>query len=277
MNQRAFAAVALGAIITGFSGILIKNMTIPATSMAFIRTAIPAFSMAAYVLWSGQSFLSRSFKFYITVSLLNVARMYFFFLAYIYTSIGNAVIMLYTWPIFAAVFGTIFLHEKISSRQAGLLVASFIGLIIVQLDKDFSCGGSDLIGISAALGCAILFALMMIYFKKKSAEYSLQEMILYQNFVPALIFLPFFLWNPFPTSLDWTLAGTNGIMVGVVAYHLFFCGLRYLKASTHAMIMYLEIVSAVGSSILILGEVLSLNTIIGAVIIILSTLMLRLK
>ncbi len=275
MNQRAFASVALGAIITGLSGVLIKNMTIPATSMAFIRTAIPSLLMGTYVLYKGQSFFSRSWTFFGTVSLLNIGRIYCFFLTYLFTSVGNAVIILYTWPIFATIFGRVFLSEIITKRQGLLLLMSFVGLIIAQIDKDISFGSDDINGILAGLTCAVLFALMMIYFKKVSADYSLQEMILYQNFVPTLFFLPFFMVNDAPTSGDWSLAGAHGLFVGVLAYHLFFHGLRHLKASTHSMIMYLEIVSAIVLGIIVLDEELSMNTYIGGLIIILSTFLLK--
>ncbi len=275
MNQRAFAAVALGAIITGMSGLLIKGMTIPATSMAFIRTMIPTVFMGLYIARYGLSFLSRNRPFLLKVSILNTARMYLFFLAYLYASIGNAVVMLYTWPIFATIFGSLLLDENITRRHLGLLTMAFFGIIIVNLNKDFDWGGDDLIGMISAISCAALYALMMVIFKRDGKGYELQEIIFYQNFLPSLFFLPFFVVNPFPTTIDWTLAGAHGLFVGVIAYYLFFYGLRYLKASTHSMITYLEIVSAITLGFFCLGESLSVYTILGGIMIVSSTLFLK--
>jgi drug/metabolite transporter (DMT)-like permease len=98
MREKAFAAVALGAIITGMSGLLIKNMSIPATSMAWIRTTIPTVVLGLWLAFNGVQFFRGSKRFLLTVSGLNAARMYFFFLTYTLTSIGNAVIILYTGP-----------------------------------------------------------------------------------------------------------------------------------------------------------------------------------
>lgn len=276
MKEKAFAAVALGAILTSISGLLIKYMSIPATSMAWIRMTIPAVLMGLWMLWAKVPFFKGNLKFLLTVSVLNSARMYFFFLAYVLTSIGNAVIVLYTWPIFATIFGVLILKETISQRNILLLMLAFTGLIVVNLDKSFSWADSDFLGMLAALTCAIFYSLMMVLFKKESSKYSLKEMVFYQNFIPCLLFLPFFLTNrPLPTSLDVALASTLGLVVGIAAYFLFFFGLRHLKASTHSMITYLEIVSAITLGYIFLGETLTLNTLIGGLIIILSTVLLK--
>ena len=45
-------------------------------------------------------------------SSINAARMFLYFIGFTYASIANAVIVLYTWPIFATLLGLMFLKEK---------------------------------------------------------------------------------------------------------------------------------------------------------------------
>ncbi len=277
MKQKAFLAVVVASIIMSLSGLLIKSMTIPATSMAFIRMLVPTLVVGVYLVAKGVPLFRNKLPFIFGISALNSARMFMFFSAYVYTSIGNAVIILYTWPIFATIFGVFILKETISTRNILLLILAFVGIIIVNHDKTFSWESSDFIGMMAAFGCAIVYALMMILFKRESDNFRLPELIFYQNFIPTLVFLPFFLNNQAPTALDWGLATTQGLLIGLIGYLLFFFGLRHLKASTYSMITYLEIIGAIAIGVLILGETLSVGTVIGGVCIVISTLLLKTK
>ena len=276
LERKAFLAVVLGAIMAGSSGVFIKHMNIPASSIAFIRTAIPSLLLGSLMLIRGIRFFRGNYQIMLGASVLNALRLYFFFTAYIYTSIGNAVIISFTWPIFATIFSVLFLKENVSTRSISLLSLAFVGIVFVYADKPISFGNSDFIGMSAALCMATVHALAVIIFKKESQNYSRTEIIFYQNLVGAFAFLPFILINePIPTQTDLIIASAHAILLGIFAFNFFFFGLKYLPASTTSMIAYIEIVSALLFGVFWMKESLSWNMLVGGGIILMTTALLR--
>lgn len=264
--------------MAGSSGVFIKYLDIPATSISFIRTAIPTLILGLWMMWKSIPFFRGNYRVMLSASILNSVRMYLFFTAYIYTSIGNAVIISYTWPIFVTILSVIFLKEVVSKREIMLLVMAFVGIIIVYANKPLTFENRDFIGMTAALGMAAVYATTVILFKKESQNYSRWELIFYQNFASAFIFLPFILINqPLPTSFDITIAGSHAIFLGIIGFSFFFYGLRRLKASTASMIAYIEIISALCFSVFWMKEELTANMIAGGVLIVISTMLLRKK
>lgn len=274
-KQKAWLAVLLGASIGGFGGVFIKHFTIPATSITWIRMMFPTLILALWMMSAKIPFFRGNYKVMLCGSLLNAARMYLFITAFIFTSIGNGVIMFYTWPIFTTILGVTVLKEQVSKKQVLLLLLAFVGIIIAYSDQELSFDNQDFIGISAAIGSALLYALTVIIFKSETQNYKRNEIIFYQNFAGTLIFLPFFLTNiPKPGVFDWILGAGYAFVIGLVAFNLFFFALKYLKAATTSSLAYVEVVSAIIISYFWMGDVLSLSMIIGGSLIILSTILL---
>ena len=195
MQQRAVYLVIFAAILSGISGIIVKYMAIPATSMAWLRMATPTILIGAFLLYRGKNIFREGYKLMLTASVFNMIRMFFFFLAYIYTSVANAIIVLYTWPIFTVILSIIFLKEKVSRRQIFLLFISFIGIIVVYAGHELSFDNDDFKGLTAAICCAFFYAFTVIIFKSRSGEFDPFETIFFQNSLGAIVFLPFFITN----------------------------------------------------------------------------------
>ena len=276
MKQAPYLAVFCAAIMAGSSGVFVKHLEIPATSMSFIRTVIPALVLGLLMYKRKIAFFRGNYPLMLTASALNAARMFLFFTAYIFTTIGNAVIITFTWPIFVTIFSMIFLKEQVSRRNIILLGVAFTGILFVYANRELSFGDNDFIGMSAALGTAIVYASSVVIFKKESANYSRTEMIFYQNLLGVFIFLPFILINrPWPGSSDIIIASSHAILLGIGAFSLFFYGLQRLKASTASAIAYIEIVSAVSFGVFWMGEDFKWNMAVGGALIVLSTALLK--
>lgn len=278
MREKAYLAVLTGATIGGTGGLFIKAMSIPASSIACIRMMVPFVLLGGWMWYNRIGFFRGNYKVMLGGSVINAVRMYLFFAAFIYTSIGNAIIVFYTWPIFGTLLGATLLKEHITRRQAGLLVLAFAGIIIAYSNQEFSFDNQDFIGMSAALGSAFLYALTVIIFKTETPNYTRNEIIFYQNIIGALAYIPFLILNePSPSSMDVTLGISYGLVVGIIGYNFFFFGLKYLDASRASMLTYVEVVSAVLLGYFVLGEVLDWYMMLGGGCIILSTILLRLE
>ncbi|MBX2814729.1 MAG: DMT family transporter [Saprospiraceae bacterium] len=274
MKHKPFLAVLLAASLAGLTGLFIKHMSIPATSIAWVRTAVPTVLLGSIFLAQRRKIFREKVGPMLVASVLNVGRMYFFFVAFINTSIANATVMLFTWPVFVTILSALFLGERIRPKQVALLVVAMGGIVLIYA-QDISFSGADFVGMSAALAAALFYSITVIIFKSAGNSYGRFETIFYQNLVGSLFFLPFFLTSSIvPTQLDWILTISHALFLGTLAFSFFFYGLQHMRASRTSTIAYVEIVVALSTGVLIMGEEPSPQMLFGGALILLSTFLL---
>ena len=276
INLNPYLEVILAGILWGTSGIFIKILNLPPTTISFFRLAIPALILRIYFLIKKKKLKYSNNKLMLLASSLNAIRVFFYFVGFTLTSIGNAVIILYTWPIFATILSIIFLKEQISKKNILLLSTAFIGIILIYLNKEISFANKDFLGMSSMLLSAIIYSSTIVIFKKESLTHSKFEIIFYQNLTGAILFLPFIIINrPIPTLPKISIATIYAILIGLVGYTLFFSALKKIKTFTASMLSYTEVISGIIFGIIIFKEILTLNMIIGGILIIMSTTMIK--
>ena len=268
--------VVFAALIWGTSGVFVKYFRLPPTIISFYRMAIPTVILVIYFIIKKNSIFKKDNKIILIASLLTTLRMFLYFVAYTFTSIGNAVIILYTWPIFVTLYSIIFFKEKLTIKTSLALLFAFTGIILIYLNKEFSFQSNDFIGMTAMMGSSAIYALSMIIFKSVSHKYERLEITFFQNVMGAIIFLPFlFFVRPLPEIEQYPLIIFYSVLIGVVAFTLFFSALKKIKASLASNLAYLEILSAIFFGILLFNEKLTWNMVTGGLIIISSVFILR--
>ncbi|MFH1275521.1 MAG: DMT family transporter [Candidatus Woesearchaeota archaeon] len=275
MKLNPYLAVIIAATLGATGGVFAKLLNLPSTSITFFRVIVPTLILIGYFSFKKINPFHGNYKLMFLSSGLNAIRMFLYFVAYLYTSIGNAVILLFTWPIFATIFGIIFLKEKVSLRTACLIGLAFVGIILMYINKEFSFGDKDFIGMAAMLISAILYSLTAIIFKKEIQNYSKTETIFYQNLIGAIVFLPFIFINPLPSLNQTMMASFYGFLVGIGAFTLFFFALKKLKMSHYSLFGYWEVIAALIFSFIFFNEVITWNVLFGGSLIIISGLLLR--
>ncbi|MCK5476678.1 MAG: DMT family transporter, partial [Candidatus Aenigmarchaeota archaeon] len=185
-------------------------------------------------------------------------------------------IIVYTWPIFATIFSTIILKEKIIKRNIYLLMLAFTGTVFIFFNQKISFGNLEFLGLMFMFATAILHAFVIVIFKGQSDKNSKYETIFYQNIIGFLMFLPFiFINKPLPNLLQTGMGIAYGTFIGLVAYIFFFSALKKIKASTASHLTYVEVVSAIIFGMIIFKESLTWNVIVGGLLIITSTYLLK--
>jgi drug/metabolite transporter (DMT)-like permease len=277
MKLNPYLAVIFAATIGGSGGVFIKLLNLPPTTFTFFRMAVPVVFLLFYFQHKKVQLFRGNYRWLMVASGLNAIRMVFFFMGYLYTTIGNAVIILFTWPIFATLFSAIFLKEKVSLRTAFLIGLAFTGIIIMYINNEVSLDNSDFIGMGAMLLSAILFSVTAVIFKKELVNYSKTETIFYQNIIGAVVFMPFIFINTLPTLIEASVVSLYSFLLGIVAFLLFFYALGKLKLSHYSLFTYWEVVAALIFGVIFFAEPITLNMVIGGGCILASGIILRLS
>ncbi|HEA28483.1 MAG TPA: EamA family transporter [Leeuwenhoekiella sp.] len=269
MTKKAIYAVVLCALIAGTNGILIKYMSSMNTgTIGWFRAIVPTLFVLPALLRNDELRPRGNYKTLLLASLINAGRMYLYLIAFTYTSIGNAVVLFYSYPLFVAAIESVYLKQKIPKKQLVFLMVAFAGIIVTYAGKPFSFQSDDFIGMIAAMGAAVGYAVTVILFKTEAQNFSKNQLIFYQNIAGAVVFLPF-LVGIGSAEIDQIGVGViYGLIIGIGVFKLFFFGLKHLPAATATSLMYLEVVSAIALGYLILGETLTLNMIIGGAMIV---------
>lgn len=276
MKLNPYFEVILAAIIWGSTGFFVKTLDLPPTTMAFFRLAVPTLLLFIFFSFTKVKLFEGNNKMMLIASSLNAVRMFLYFVGFTFTTIGNAVILLYTKPIFVVLLSLFFLKEKIPARNYFYLILSFVGTAFVLMGNEFSIQNEDSIGMVAMLFSALIVAIATTIYKKESDKYSKFEMVFYQNLVGAFVFIPFIFINiPVPNIQQVSIASVYAILIGIVGFGLFFSAIKRIKLSTASILSYVEVVSGVLFGIIFFNEILTWNIVIGGTLIVTSSILLK--
>lgn len=268
MAQRpaSYISIIIAASIWGSAGSFIKYLNLPSATVTFFRFAIPVLFLIPYLRLRKISLMPG--KKMLFASVLNALRMFLYIVGFTYASIGGAVIVLYTWPIFASVFAIFMAKEPLDVRSAILLFIAFIGTLLVFRDAHLSFSDNNFIGLSAMLLNSVILSIVTLMFRRELNTRSQFQVVFFQNVAGAVLFLPFFLfYRPFPTLDQCVVGSIYAFLVGVISFSLFFYALKYLKMVKAASLAYIEVISAIVFAYVIFGEALTWNKLLGALFI----------
>lgn len=179
-------------------------------------------------------------------------------------------------PAFMIIFAALILKEKLTARRLLSTIIATIGVIIV-IGWDIEIG-SYFIGTIILVGAAITWALLSIYVKIASIQFSSLVIITYAIFFSLFFITPFMIWELQAASIGtvntYVILGVLylGIVSTAGAFFLWNKGLELLDASIGSLFFFFQPI--VGSLLgwLLLNETLNSNFFIGGILIICSVL-----
>ncbi|HSV87506.1 MAG TPA: DMT family transporter [Bacteroidales bacterium] len=180
-----------------------------------------------------------------------------------------AAVMIATIPLFSPLLGILAFREKISLANILGFLVSFSGVLIMVFDSGFRFAASPL-GLGLLL-LAVLSALVNIVFLKKlTNSYSSFTIISTQNFLGAIFFLPLFLIFDMKMALTIVPSAeaigallSLAVFGSTLAFMFYTSGVRVLGiARTSIFTNLIPVVTAV-FSVIILGENLTADKLLG--------------
>lgn len=184
---------------------------------------------------------------------------------------GHAVIMAFTMPLFAAVFGVLFLGEAMTRRRIAALALGGAG-IAVLMSHDFSVIGAEPLGFALTLAGAALWAVGMLIQKHTPWRIGVLALGGWQLLIGTLPIAAVWLAVG---GLDYGDAGGEVwwasaylVLIALVfCYFSWFSVLKIFPASVAAIGTLMVPVVGVASGVVVLGEPFGLRDLIALVLI----------
>jgi RarD protein len=284
MNPQIKVVIAM--LLFGSMGLCVRNIDLPSSTIALIRGMIGVLFLALISITfkkqlSIKAMLKNGWLLLISGITLS-ANWIFIFEAYHYTTISTATLSYYLAPVFVIALSPLILKEKITPLQLLCIATSLLGMLLVSgVLTNSSQGTTDLIGISYGMAAAISYASLTLL-NKFTKELSSMEATIGQLGVSSLILLPYTFLT---TNVNNITIGMEGIILLIIlgvahtglGFWLYFSSVQELKAQTVATFSYIDPVTAILLSALFLHEQLGPTEILGAILILSSTLLCEIK
>jgi len=185
------------------------------------------------------------------------------FTALIFMPLGEVAAIIFMAPIIVAVLAVLVLRERVSLERWITIAAGFAGAMLIVRPG----AGSLNIGAVLALGCALSYALYQITTRLVRESEPIVS-LLYGGLVGMIAFsvlVPFW-WEP-PTMRVWLIFILVGAL-GAAGHLLVIMALQRAEASRVSPFTYVQLLWAMIASYLAFGDVPSIWTIVGAVVIV---------
>lgn len=199
----------------------------------------------------------------------------FLFEAYKYTTIATATICYYFAPVIVMFLSPLILKERLSVIKVACILAAMLGMVLITGVGESGLGQNYLIGVAYGIGAAALYASVMIMNKFLKKVTSLESTVSQLGFA-SLAILPYILING-----GFDIGQLDGqsiillLIVGVihtgVGYVIYFGAFQKLSGQTIAAFSYIDPISAIILSSLILREEMTWMQIVGGILILGST------
>jgi drug/metabolite transporter (DMT)-like permease len=183
----------------------------------------------------------------------------------------------YTTPLFVTLLSIPLLGEKVGIHRWSAVILGFIGIMVIALGQGAFQGGNwperaVMIGMAVAVSQGVWSALTTLLVRNLSATESSTTIVLWQSLLMTAftaVALPFF-WTT-PNAWEWLILILVGL-VGGVAQVMLTEAYASAQVSSLGPYSYTSILWSVGLGWLIWGDMPTIATILGAVLIVLSGL-----
>lgn len=268
INNRKSAVIALiiCALLWSTSGFIMKSIsTLGSMEVSGLRCLI--FSVFMLCVQKKHKFLLTD-KWFLTGALSFAAGSFLIVQANMLTTAANAIVLQYIAPVFVCVYTAVFLKKKLDRSSFPVIVAVMAGLVLC-FHESLTIGKSSVVGDCAAIAAGAVMGLQAVSVCQIERDYLIRSMLIVGGLLNFLICFPFMhISDPPITDLLWVLF--LGIFQMGVAYLLYSVSVRNLSPIEVILIPALEPIVNPILTLIICGETLSVNTIVGGAIVIIS-------
>lgn len=275
--MKSYLMVITAMLIWGSSGVFRRYIPVPSDFLALLRGVLGALFMLGLILYYKKTGMNRIPARTVAMMLL-AGAMYgfnwiFFFEAINYTTVPIATLCYYMQPALVILLSPLFLKDKLTKGKIVVLCLTTTGMVLVSgITETDSMGITQLKGVLFGLSAGLLYALNAII-NKRISQINTYHKTFIQLTGAVITLIPYLFivdgWRPIPTD---GLTILSVLILGIVhtgiAFVLYFASMKTLSAPSVALCGYIDPISALFLSALVLDETLTITGILGAVLII---------
>ena len=261
----------LAMLIFGTNGYLVAHLSLQGSQIVLVRTLVGGLLLTAIVLLRGgfdreAVRAERRDLLFGGVALgLNWVAL---FTAYRLLNVSLATLIYYAGPMLVLLFSPLLFGESLTPQKIAAVAIVAAGLFCIT--GSITSAGMSLTGLLAAVLSALFYASLIIFNKRivKTGGMQTAALELDVAFVVVLIYVLLTAGIPHPLKADIPYLLVLGLVNTGIAYMLYFTGLQKLPGQSVALISYVDPVSALVFSALLLHETMTPLQVLGAVLII---------
>ena len=267
--------------VFGTIGIFVRWIGLPSSVIALVRGAGGAAFLLLLARFRHAPIDRAALRRRWQLLLLSAAMMSFnwitLFEAYRYTTVATATLCYYMAPIFVTLISPVLLKERLTARKLLCVFLALAGMVFVSgVPQSGLPGPSEAKGILLALCSAVLYA-GVILINKYLAGVPAYDRTLLQLACAAAVMIPYILLTEDLSAMSVTPLGAVLLLIVAVfhtgwCYALYFGSMTVLSAQTVALFSYIDPIVAILLSALLLREPLGWSGILGAALVLGSTL-----
>ena len=267
--------------VFGTIGIFVRWIGLPSSVTALVRGAVGAAFLLLLARFRHAPIDRAALRRRWQLLLLSAAMMSFnwitLFEAYRYTTVATATLCYYMAPIFVTLISPVLLKERLTARKLLCEFLALAGMVFVSgVPQSGLPGPSEAKGILLALCSAALYA-GVILINKYLAGVPAYDRTLLQLACAAAVMIPYILLTEDLSAMSVTPLGAVLLLIVAVfhtgwCYALYFGSMTVLSAQTVALFSYIDPIVAILLSALLLREPLGWSGILGAALVLGSTL-----
>ncbi|WP_162292631.1 DMT family transporter [Hartmannibacter diazotrophicus] len=200
--------------------------------------------------------------------LFTLGSQYTYFLAVIYLPLAEMTALGFSQVIFMTIGAVLILKERVGRRRWIATAIGFVGVAIMLKPGAEVLNPYALLAIvSAVLLCGVTLSIRLL-----AATETTTTLLLYQSIVLCSAYLgPTIWWWEWPSAQEWTMLVVVGVF-GTICQYLFTMAFRVGEASAIAPLEFTRLIMAGLIGFLYFGEIPDAWTLIGATIVVGSTI-----
>ncbi|WP_044639623.1 DMT family transporter [Siansivirga zeaxanthinifaciens] len=232
--------------------------------IVFFRSLSSLFFTFGFLLKNKIPIIGKNNKLLILRSITGASSMLLFFMSVKYLSIGTAVALRYSAPIFAAIFAVILLRERIRPVQWLFFIISFVGIIVLKgLDTSINTTGLILVLIAAVLS-GLVYIIINKIGKSEHPAVIVNYFMVTATVLGGVLSIKNWIT---PSGTDWFFLFSLGVF-GYFGQINMTKAFQIASTNIVAPLKYVEVVFTATIGVLIFSEVYTLYSLLGIALII---------